>query len=337
MTAVALALCPDGRCRPKLLNGNTTRSRNSPEIAASVGDGAVNRMEDVRVIQDALNQVPQGQGGPEPKLKVDGLCFGKTQAAIRRFQREACGFKWPDGRIDPEGKTIDRLREFFLPANPYTIPYVYHMLPRALLWIMAARRVVGDAELHLRGVPGFTKRMDAVNRYFHLDQTGPRGSAAALTRIRQTFLKMEMCIGHASPLTEPGSGVFQEDPLEAHASGYTFTGGFTRRSRTKTTPPMSREDSYLGVNQRQDTIFICPRVLNAHSDGGYLLVIVHELAHFCGPEVGSHTIVDFGYRDRDVPEEYDKFFDLRPEQALRTADCYAEFAGYAYFGREVSR
>jgi hypothetical protein len=90
-------------------------------------------------------------------LKVDGLCYGKTLAAIRRFQKEACGFKWPDGRISPGGKTHARLREFFIPANPYTMPRIYQMLPQALLWILAAKRVLGLAELHLRGQQGFSK------------------------------------------------------------------------------------------------------------------------------------------------------------------------------------
>src|SRR5690606_26087941 len=85
MAVVALALCPDGRCRPKLVDGgNPSPSRNSPEISAAVGANAANRMADVRVIQDALNQVPERSGGPEPPLKVDGLCYGKTQAAIKR-------------------------------------------------------------------------------------------------------------------------------------------------------------------------------------------------------------------------------------------------------------
>jgi hypothetical protein len=33
----------------------------------------------------------------------------------------------PDGRIDPEGKTHIRLREFFIPANPYR--YSIHSIP----------------------------------------------------------------------------------------------------------------------------------------------------------------------------------------------------------------
>src|SRR5688572_18464094 len=117
MALVALAYCPNGECRTTTVGGTSTR--NSVEISAAVGQDAQNRRHDVRVIQDALNEVPPTSGGPVPELKVDGLCYGKTLAAIRRFQKDACGFKWPDGRITPGGKTHARLREFFVPANPY--------------------------------------------------------------------------------------------------------------------------------------------------------------------------------------------------------------------------
>src|SRR5687768_8189472 len=99
MALVALAYCPDGECR--LTTVDVPSARNSVEISAAVGADAANRHGDVRVIQDALNQVPPTSGGPVSPLKVDGLCYGKTLAAIRRFQKDACGFKWPDGRISP--------------------------------------------------------------------------------------------------------------------------------------------------------------------------------------------------------------------------------------------
>jgi hypothetical protein len=288
----------------------------------------------VRVIQDALNQVPSDSGGPVPPLKVDGLCYGKTLAAIRKFQKEACGFKWPDGRIEPNRKTHMRLREFFVPA-PYTMPRVYLMLPQALLWIMAAKRVLGDAEMHLRGVPGFSRRFEVVNKYFHLDKLASAQAQASIARIRSVFISMETCIGHSSPLTSLGSGYFQEDPLENRGFAYTYPGGFTRRLPNQTTPPMSQDENYAGSNQRQDTIFVCPRLLNAHGDEAYTAVIVHELAHFCGPEKSNqYAIRDHGNRKHSLREEDDKFFKLTPYQAIRTADCYSEFAGAARLGRE---
>lgn len=331
MNSKPIGRCPDGQCRP-ITGGGAPSSARHVEISASVGEKAANRLNDVRTIQDALNQVSPASGGPAPPLKVDGLCFGKTLAAIRRFQKEACAFKWPDGRIDPEGKTHQRLREFFVPANPYTMPRIYLMLPQARHWILAAKRVLGDAELHLRGRPGFGKRFELVSKYFHLDRLSPAQGLAAIASMRRTFIDMETCIGHPSPLTEPGSGYFQEDPVENQALAYTFFGGFTRKSRTKTTPPLSGEDNYAGPSQRQDTIFVCPRRLNTHSDGFYTGTIVHELAHFCGSEIDSaNRIADHSYRHR--PD----FFRLSPYNAIRTADCYSEFAGEAALGHEPPR
>lgn len=329
-----LVRCLDNQCRTMSVDGGTaSASRNSVEISASVGEDAHNRVDDVRIIQDALNQVPADSGGPIAPLKVDGLCYGKTLAAIRRFQKEACEFKWPDGRVEPERKTHRRLKEFFIPANPYTMPRVYVMLPQASLWIMAARRVLGDAEMHLSGAPGFTTRYDLVNKYFHVNKLSSSDARASIVRIRSTFVAMEACIGHSSALTTLGSGYFQEDPFETRGTAYTFEGGFTRRSRTKSTPPMSKDDNYAGPNQRQDTIFVCPRVLNAHSDEFYTKVIVHELAHFCGPEPGR-GIGDHGYRNGNLSEQNDPFFKLTPEFAIRTADCYSEFAGSSYLQHE---
>ena len=67
-------------------------------------------------------------------------------------------------------------------------------------------------------------------------------------------------------------------------------------------------------------------------DGVYTRVIVHELAHFCGPEVNSSDVIeDHSYRQRP------NFFQLTPRQAIRTADCYSEFAGEAKLGVEPPR
>jgi hypothetical protein len=81
----------------------------SCSISASVGKGGVNIPQDVSVVQKLLNDVPAQSGGPITPLKVDGLAWSKTIAAISRFQKIACGFQWPDGRVDPAGKTFDRL------------------------------------------------------------------------------------------------------------------------------------------------------------------------------------------------------------------------------------
>src|SRR5262245_9293488 len=79
-------------------------------ISASVGQGGVNRRDDVQSIQTMLNQVPAADGGPRPRLAVDRIVGPLTIAAIRSFQTRHLG--WADGRVDPGGPTIARLRGF---------------------------------------------------------------------------------------------------------------------------------------------------------------------------------------------------------------------------------
>jgi peptidoglycan hydrolase-like protein with peptidoglycan-binding domain len=71
-------------------------------ILGSVGSGGDNRPDDVRVVQDLLNRAA-GAG-----LDVDGDCGPKTVGAITEYQK---GFtRRPDGRVDPEGLTLRKLR-----------------------------------------------------------------------------------------------------------------------------------------------------------------------------------------------------------------------------------
>lgn len=70
-----------------------------------------NLAPDVATVQDLLNGVPHEKGGPNPKLVVDGKAWGPTVLAIKRFQKVACGFAAPDGRVDPGLITIKKLNE----------------------------------------------------------------------------------------------------------------------------------------------------------------------------------------------------------------------------------
>jgi hypothetical protein len=80
---------------------------------------------------------------------------------------------------------------------------------------------------------------------------------------------------------------------------------------------------------RVDRIYVSPRQLNAHPNEAYTVVVVHELAHFCGGPLGDkNAVIDHSYRRKAG------FFDLSPEKALRTADCYAHFAGHLTVDRE---
>lgn len=85
-------------------------------ITASVGSaGGVNRRPDVLTVQRLLNQVPPVSGGPTPPLVTDGVCGMKTKAAIQKFQIQQFGWSGADGRVDPGGRTHQRLNDFDVP------------------------------------------------------------------------------------------------------------------------------------------------------------------------------------------------------------------------------
>ena len=87
-------------------------------ISRTVGRSAANWYNDVVTVQQLLNQVPAGEGGPQPKLKVDGLCGSKTNTAIQKFQLHHFGWSGADGRVDPGHQTIAKLNEYDQRGKP---------------------------------------------------------------------------------------------------------------------------------------------------------------------------------------------------------------------------
>lgn len=78
-------------------------------ITQSVGDKGKNIKPDVLKIQTALNNVkPALTAIP---LKVDGIYGKKTGDAIIAFQKKHLAMLNPDGRIDPNGRTIQKLKQ----------------------------------------------------------------------------------------------------------------------------------------------------------------------------------------------------------------------------------
>lgn len=74
------------------------------QIHASVGRKGANHKQDTRKIQRLLNAIY-----PATLLFVDGLCGRKTIRRIERFQRRRV--RNPDGRVDPGGRTLERLNQ----------------------------------------------------------------------------------------------------------------------------------------------------------------------------------------------------------------------------------
>lgn len=138
------------------------------EIRASVGRlGGVNRPQDVRTVQELLNEVPLASGGPVPKLDQDEICGLKTIRAIQTFQLHHFGFKGADGRVDPGRRTLAKLNEF--DHDSLTIPQV-RMIRRVGLtgkrlhanrpeqWFFEIRDLRGTRAVYHLGAQGEHKR-----------------------------------------------------------------------------------------------------------------------------------------------------------------------------------
>ncbi|MBX7103757.1 MAG: peptidoglycan-binding protein [Gemmataceae bacterium] len=77
------------------------------QLSGSVGLSGKNKSADVRLVQETLNAIPAGFGGPAKPIGVDGFIGPETVGAITRFQK--VNFGWGDGRVDVGGKTATRL------------------------------------------------------------------------------------------------------------------------------------------------------------------------------------------------------------------------------------
>lgn len=91
-------------------------------ISGSVGSGGKNNMADVFAIQNLLNK------WTTPPITVNGICSGTaadpTVAAIKSFQSRFSSN--PDGRVDPGGGTLRRLKQeplVQLPQNSTGLGY----------------------------------------------------------------------------------------------------------------------------------------------------------------------------------------------------------------------
>lgn len=86
-------------------------------ITASVGRGGINRVHDVRTVQELLNK---NRKFPLKSINVDGLIGPETIMAIEDFQRQIVKLAHSDGRVDPGGKTLQALLsgKYLTPSPP---------------------------------------------------------------------------------------------------------------------------------------------------------------------------------------------------------------------------
>ena len=98
-------------------------------ISGSVGSGGKNNKQDTLAVQQRLNDLMHP---PRVSLAVDGVVGPKTIRMIRDFQKGAAGFKYGDGRVDPNGKTLAAMND---PASEgrwakMSIPPVQDLQPK---------------------------------------------------------------------------------------------------------------------------------------------------------------------------------------------------------------
>lgn len=79
-------------------------------IKNSVGAKGINEAVDGKVIQAALNLCQSAGFELNPPLAVDGDVGEATIEAITLFQLNVVGLAEPDGRVDPAGKTLGKLK-----------------------------------------------------------------------------------------------------------------------------------------------------------------------------------------------------------------------------------
>jgi hypothetical protein len=325
MSATCLAMTDHGQCRATHVELRTAHvERGAASIRGSVGAAAVNHVTDVKTIQAALNDVPASEGGPLPTLKVDGSCGQKTLAAIRKFQS---GFmRWPDARIDPNGKTLARLNTArgggSLLPNPYVIPFILTLIPDVLRSLKAAETEFLRASTTLDqplSAPGRRERMKRINLHFAIDSFPDR--RIVFHRTYETIKRMSRAVArhHRGPEAQR-LGVFEANRVERMENGikaYAFTGGYDR-------PGVVNHPMEI----REDLIYICSALAAKPRDFG-IIALVHELAHFVGPAETPAAIIDYGYgwtTDERIKR-------LLPWQRIHNAQSYSNFAFDCAFGR----
>jgi hypothetical protein len=113
-------------------------------IRASVGRGATNRREDVITVQTLINRHIQSIA-PTPALSVNGFVDSRTIAAIESFQRSVVRIPRPDGRVDPNGRTLAALNSAAGNALPGVQRFQYVTGPQEPLADIA-RPYIGATE-----------------------------------------------------------------------------------------------------------------------------------------------------------------------------------------------
>lgn len=307
---------PDFTCQPFDFSTVEIASSFNKKIFAPVGAGSTARNVelDVLTVKDLLNRVPSANGGPFPLLNMTAVCDHLMIAAIKRFQMVRLGMDNADGVVSPHGETLQALN--FNPAG--VVDLVGDLRPRITRLteiITAARGALQLARFQLTrpkpsgGLPSLSANpvLDKLNRHFHLDRS--KDPLADFDFIDSIYVTMLTAIGYI-PM---GVEVFKTDVYNVPYLGYSYSGGYELARRFQ----VVQQGLERGANK--GSIYLCSDLLSLDEEA-VVYTMLHELAHFVGPTTRDKAIKDFGYAHKPG---YDA---LPPDLALRTADCYAQFA-----------
>ena len=267
-------------------------------LQGSVGRNGRNLSDDVRQIQKALNRVGPVNGGPVIPLVVDGFVGPKTIKAIEDFQRTQFPTKFPDGRIDPGQRTVGRLNELLVDVptfNDEMVP-VTASVPAAFV---PQGNQMGIVQASFVPPPSTTD--DQMAKATLHAQDAEKRITAALKRMNQAILAMGKKIHtpkekelireinwHFKANADPNPAQHMAKVQFILATMHTAIRehnldkrNILRRGPTPPSDPNAIAWAYLGgwtaMEQEKKFITITPMYATTLS-----LVIVHELAHFCG-------------------------------------------------------
>lgn len=305
----SFAFCGLAGCKPVALSGGDSGKGLGLKAAVGLASRCRNYPDDVKKVQEALNRFPPNEGGPSPKLVVDGIVGPKTSGAISAFQRKQFGVGKADGVVDVGMRTDERLAGVTSTYSSLPAEMMQH-IPRALSIINIARSTISAARtFKLNGGGGFVgfgqASWNKVVKHFQVDKFPDWSSQ--LDWLNRIYIGMETAIGHI-PM---GMILLADEPANSNegAFAFTFAGGYEPSERNKTYQGMSRGSVYL-----------CPKMQTMKQDA-FAYVLIHELAHFVGPTGQTGVQVDdYGYRHKPG---YDA---LVPWQRVHNADNFAQFS-----------
>jgi peptidoglycan hydrolase-like protein with peptidoglycan-binding domain len=302
-----------GSCIPTL----TLPAGGGPiAISQPVGQGplARNLPDDVKTIQDALNQVTVkgAAGGPVPFLAVDGIKGPKTQAAILQFQQVQVKSINADGTVEPGKQTILRLNEIVAPLSKFDLnAKLATSLPLVRSALAAA---IGNLTAIITSGPGPTGAAavaeDRLDRHFNMNTLDASGQGTARVTLFETYSEMALVVNRPDLFNMLGAiEAFDVDPANAKIALTTTQGVFE--------PPLLNGADNPARHIRLGLGFFAQNV----TDDFAAFILLHELSHFTGRRDGEF-IVDNGRGWFN-----DVFINLLDaSKRLLNADSFAGFA-----------